>query len=204
MNSTLFLLTGVLPLLAVTAMATSSNQVQLVKPRSGVVRTQAHQIEALQKAVRGSLSDAKGWELVKVEVLAWALKTDELDTPPRLFEETVVMALWTQPGGTRFGTLHYFCRNPSSTASADREWCPSLMAPPLINVRQFSQVPDDKATAQFFFETNFGYNELLPDKRVLTVYFYRDSPLIAEKLREGITPSEKERRYAAYLRLIAE
>lgn len=133
-----------------------------------------------------------------IDIVAWAVKTDYLDIPPRIFEEAVVMV---KPDGKpkKYWVLAYLGRIVNSTSSAYRRWSLSRTAPPLISCKVYKKHPADSEISEFIHSTNFGYNEFHTNRNIVSVVLYYNSREIKHELEKSIDINEKEKRMNEFI-----
>lgn len=139
--------------------------------------------------------------LNRSEVVAWSVKLDHLDCPPRLSEEAIVLINCLAPGRTNSWALGYVGRMHSGETLA-RSWRLFDYPRPLSNFITFQTRPKDRQIASFIRATNFGFNDFYPDRVVLDVVLYHKSEVIEKVLQAGISETDKRTRHSAYLKSI--
>jgi hypothetical protein len=135
----------------------------------------------------------------RVDIVAWSLKTDAFEFPPRLWEQSVVLLStrgidrgqkWVLANARRmpegapiFGTWEIFKYPPGCWA-------------PITNLVVFADKPSEPEIAAFIRATDFGWNEFRPGLFVAEVLLYHSFRNLRASLTEGISEEEKRRRYA--------
>ncbi len=195
------LLHSVLLVLATSSLLAATNAVRMVEAERNDVVSAGQSRNELAK----SASEGFGGGKVTVsysEVIAWCVKLDHLECPPRLFEEAIVMVKCAMPVGSNAWALAYLGRMPNGSA-LDRSWHVFGHAGPLTTFSSFAGQPSDGEISAFIKATNFGHNDFYPDRLILDVVLYRKSSTARITLSEGIPAVEKHARHAAHLKSIA-
>ena len=151
--------------------------------------------------------EGNAFSATNAELVAWSVKTDQLGTPPRLFEDAVVLAHVVASGGTNKWILAYI-RSMVTGGLRGHEWqrlyYPPLVKAPVLSLSEFSRNPTDEEIADFIRATDFGYNSFNPREKVLDLVVYRARKKILETIQESIPPAEKQKRYFDDQRIFME
>ena len=195
------LLIYILPMFVGAALfAAATNVVRTMKPwPDGIVSGRENWTEVIESAKQGF--DGGTNILSRCEVVAWSVKLDHLDCPPRLAEEAIVLINCIVPGRTNSWALGHVGRMHSGGTMA-RSWSLFDYPRPLSNFVTFPTRPDDGQIASFIRATNFGFNDFYPDRWVLDVVLYHKSDVIENALKAGLSETEKQARHSAYLKSI--
>ena len=141
-------------------------------------------------AVNASPTQSKSADLV-----AWSLRLDHLDQPPRLFEEAIVqLHVLNLKGASQWVVVHLRRTLGQAGDSWTMLYYPPLSKPPVATLAKFASKPSDQEIAHFIRSSDFGYNCLYPEERTIDVVLYRHSPVIEKVVREGISTDEKRTR----------
>lgn len=189
------------PLLIATPLfAATTNVVTTIKPWRDVGAPSRENwtevIESVKQALGGGAVDSS-----RSEVVAWSVKLDHMDCPPRLSEEAIVLICSSAQGRSNSWALGYVGRMHSAGSMA-RLWSPFDYPHPLSNVITFESRPVDEQVASFVRSTNFGFNDFYPDRKVLEVVLYHNSRVIEHALKTGLSDAEKRARHQTYLKSI--
>jgi len=195
-----FLIYMSLLLIATTLFAATTNVVRTIQPWvEGGASGKENWAEVIESAKQGF--DGGTNDLNHSEVVAWSVKLDHLDCPPRLSEEAIVLINCIAPGRTNSWALGYVGRMHSAGTLA-RSWRLFDFPQPLSNFITFQTRPDDAQIASFIRATNFGFNDFYPDRVVSDVVLYHKSEVIENALQVGLSETEKRARHSAYLKSI--
>ena len=180
-----------------------TNRVSFVNSNTaGFVLSQNYNVDLIAKAALGNVQEEVN-NVESVDIVGWSLKSDNLNIPPRLFEEVLVCIKWLDKHDARRWSLSHVARFSNSTGSADRQWQLSPTDPPLIASRMCTKRPDMNDITSFIRATNFGYNEFDADREVVKVISYHKSTDIIQALSVGLSEKEKVERNADYLKTVA-
>jgi hypothetical protein len=183
-----------------TSVMAATNTVRTVDVKRADVISDKQNWRELAEAANRGFGDGTV-NLNRSKVVAWCVKADHLDYPPRLFEEAIVMINGVAPGRTNSWALAYLGRMPAGGVIA-RSWSLFDHPRPLLNFSTFSAKPSDDEIASFIKATNFGHNDFYSDRLVLDVVLYHSSAVVQTALSDGLPENEKRTRHSAYLKSI--
>jgi len=188
------------PLLIATTLFAATNVVRTIEPwREGSASGRENWTEVIEAAKQGFEGGTN--DLTRSEVVAWSVKLDHQDCPPRLSEEAIVLIHCIAPGRTNAWGLGYVGRMHSAGTMA-RSWRLFDYPRPSSNFTTFAARPDDEQITSFVRATNFGLNDFYADRVVLDVVLYYKSEVIENALKAGLPETEKRARHSAYLKSI--
>ena len=178
---------------ASSALAATNCPVRSLPPVGGFGAPRAFSMkELIQEAINHL--EWQSHSLVRWELIGWSLKVDDLDSPPRLFEDAVVLIECATPTGSNEWALCYLQRMPAGSSGG--KWgipyYPRLSQPPIALSSKFNAPPTEVDLTKFFLESDFGNNNFDAHRTVLDVVIYHRSAALKDLLATGI-PTEKKR-----------
>lgn len=183
-------------LLHFSAVAMPTNVVRLASRESppNVIRSGQGLME-LRESVETNLHLGASVE-GQVEIIAWSIGTDDLECPPRIFEEAIVAGSFRSPT-KRIWILAHLRRMPG-TGEAGLLWKRPQYPPPMRSWQEFSSRPTPDEISRFVTASDFGYNCFDKNRRVVDVTLFEHSTLLCNTLERGLSLKDKEERSRAF------
>ncbi|MDY0165075.1 MAG: hypothetical protein RBS80_00940 [Thermoguttaceae bacterium] len=163
------------------------------KPK-GIVAGKRSEHEEITRVLSHSAAEEELGELRSFTLLAWCVKVTATRLPPTLRKEALDLAEWGNGDGFSLSVLS------SSHGYGGRfenwQYDSWVRQSGLPVTASFDKAPTEADIVAFVQQTNFGNNEMVPDRVVATIFLYEtDMPLLRKAMVAGIGDDEKWRRY---------
>jgi len=166
------------------------------EPPPGVIPSRAGFSNIVEAAVE-ELKD-RPVRVLRAELIAWSVRLDHLEAPPRIGEDAVVLLNIAHQSGAHGWALAYLWRMPGEGRAVDH-WRVPGFPPPFATVTEFPSEPSETQIAHFISASDFAYHACRPDEVVIDAAVYRRSAAIRKAASEIPSRGERRRRYDRYV-----
>jgi hypothetical protein len=126
------------------------------------------------------------------ELLAWAVSTS-LGVPPRIYEDAVLLVRLPDRGAGSEWVAVAVTRIVSLAGTTFAQWSVDDSIA-WSGQKRFRSEPNEEDLSGFLKRSNFGYNRVWANIKVLQVVLFRESAVLKAVLAAGISDDEKWRR----------